>query len=60
MYSMRWEIERTFPILESVMGSKNIWYVNNRDYDNAIRLKVIAYNLMVMPNMELGDNTKKY
>ncbi len=35
MYSMRWEIGRTFSILEGIMGSENIlWYFNNRDYDN--------------------------
>ena len=54
MYSMRWEIERTFSILEEIMGSENIWYVSNRDYDNIIGLKVIAYNLMVISNIELG------
>ena len=41
MYSMRWEIERTFSILEEIMSSENIWHVSNRYYDNAIRLKVI-------------------
>ncbi len=54
MCSMRWEIERTFSILEEIMGSENIWYVNNRDYDNAIGLKTIAYNLMAISNIELG------
>ena len=41
------------------MGSENIWYVNNRDYDNIIGLKVIAYNLMVISNIELGDNENR-
>ena len=59
MYSMRWEIERTFSILEEIMGSENIWHVSNRDYDNAIGLKVIAYNLMVISNIELGDSRRE-
>ena len=59
MYSMRWEIERTFSILEEIMGSENIWYVSNRDYDNIIGLKVIAYNLMVISNIKLGDNRRE-
>ena len=41
---MRWEIERTFSILEEIMGSENIWYVSNRDYDTASDLKEIADN----------------
>ena len=56
MYFMRWEIERTFSILDGIMGSGNIWYFSNRDYDNIIGLKVIAYNLMVISNIELGNN----
>ena len=48
MYSMRWEIERIFSILEGIIVSENIWYVSNRDYDNIIGPKVIAYNLMVI------------
>jgi hypothetical protein len=41
------------------MGSENIWYVSNRDYDNAIGLRAIAYNLMVISNIELGDNRRE-
>ena len=59
MYSMRWEIERTFSILEGIMGSENIWYVSNRDYDNIIGLRVTAYNLMVASNIEFGDNGRE-
>ena len=29
-YRLRWEIERTFSILEEIMPSENIWYVRNR------------------------------
>ena len=59
MYSMRWEIERTFSILEGIMGSENIWYVSNREYDMEIGLKVIAYNLTVVSNIEYGDNRRE-
>ena len=59
MYSMRWEIERTFSILEGIMGCENIWYVSNRDYDNIIGLKAIAYNLMVISNIELGYSRRE-
>ena len=59
MYSMRWEIERTFSILKGIMGSENVWYVSNRDYDIAIGLKVIAYNLMVISNIEPGDSRRE-
>ena len=59
MYSMRWEIERAFSILEEIMGSENIWYASNRDYDNIIGLNVITYNLMVISNIELGNNRRE-
>ena len=59
MYSRRWKIERTFSIFEDIMGSENIWYVNNRDYDIAIELEVIVCNLMVISNIELGDNRRE-
>ncbi|QRF75906.1 hypothetical protein Thermo_01415 [Thermoplasmatales archaeon] len=37
------------------MRARNIWYTRNRSYDIAIGLKTIAYNLMVVPSMELGE-----
>ena len=51
LYSLRWEIERTFSILEEIMRAENIWYVRNRSYDTAIGLKAIAYNLMIISNI---------
>ena len=51
LYSLRWEIERTFSILEEIMNAENIWYVRNRSYDTAIGLKAIAYNLMIISNI---------
>ena len=41
------------------MGCENIWYVSNRDYDNIIGLKAIAYNLMVISNIELGYSRRE-
>ena len=42
MYNLRWEIERTFSMLEETMGAENIWYTRNRNYDSAIGLKIIS------------------
>ena len=58
MYLLRWEIERTFNILEEILKYENIWYTVNRDYDTAIGLKTIAYNLMVISNRELGEKPR--
>jgi len=58
MYSLRWEIERTFSILEEIMGSEDIWYVKKRNYDTAMGLKIIAYNLMVISNIEQGEKAR--
>lgn len=57
-YAMRWEIERTFSILEEIMHSENIWYNRNRDYDAAIGLKILAYNLMLASNIRMGENPR--
>ena len=43
LYSLKWEIERTFSILEEIMKEEKIWYT-------AIGLKTIAYNLMIISN----------
>ncbi len=59
MHSIRWEIERTFSTLEGIIAPENIWYTSNRGYDNAIGLKVIVYNLMMISNMELGDSRRE-
>ena len=55
LYSLRWEIERTFSILEEIMKTENIWYVKNRDYDIAMGLKAIAFNLVIVSNMKSGE-----
>ena len=59
LYSLRWQIERTFSILEEIMKTENIWYVKNRDYDTAMGLKAIAYNLMVVSNMKSGEKARE-
>ncbi len=57
-YKLRWEIEKTFSILEEILGSNNAWYVPNRDYDVAIGMKTVAYNLVVLIN-QIGHRKKK-
>jgi hypothetical protein len=59
LYSLRWEIERTFFILEEIMRAENIWYVRNRSYDTAIGLKAIAYNLMIISNIKMGNKPRE-
>jgi hypothetical protein len=59
LYSLRWEIERTFSILEEIMRAENIWYNRNRSYDTAMGLKAIAYNLMVISNIEAGEKPRE-
>jgi len=58
-YSIRWEIERIFSIMEEILQCVNIWYTRKRDYDTAIGLKTIAFNLMVASNMESGEKPRK-
>lgn len=41
------------------MKTKNIWYTSNRDYDVAIGRKAIAYNLVVVSNIEAGERPKE-
>jgi hypothetical protein len=50
MYSMDWEMKRTSSILEGIISSENIWYLNNRDYGTVICLKTILYNIRIMSN----------
>lgn len=57
--SLMWEIERTFSILEEILRCENIWYTRNRDYYTAIGLKTIVSNLMVISNMNSGENPRE-
>ena len=34
LYTLRWEIERTFSILEEIMKTEYAWHTKNRDCDN--------------------------
>jgi hypothetical protein len=49
-YSLRWEIKRTFAILEDILDSEYIWYVRNRNYDVLIGMNIVAYNLVILLN----------
>ena len=59
LYSLRWEIERTFSIPEEILQCENAWYTRSRSYDTAMGLKAIAYNLMVISNMEAGEKPRE-
>ena len=59
LYSLRWEIEGTFSILEEIMRAENIWFTRNRSYDAAIGLKAIAYNLMIISNIKTGNRPRE-
>ena len=41
------------------MKAEYIWYTNNRNYDTAMGLKAIAYNLMIISNRELGEKPRE-
>ena len=59
LYSLRWEIERTLSILEEIMETEDIWYTRNRSFDTAIGLKAIAYNLMIVSNIKMGNKPRE-
>lgn len=59
MYTLRWKIERTFSILEEIMKVEYIWYTINRDYDTAMGLKTIAYNLIILSNRKPGEKPRE-
>ncbi len=58
MYTLRWEIERTFSIMEEMLQCEYVWYTKNRNYDTTMGLKAIAYNLMIVVNKEIGENPR--
>ena len=49
-YRLRWEIERTFSILEEILHCENIFYLSNRNYDVTMGERIVAYNCIVMVN----------
>lgn len=48
LYSLRWEIEKTSPILGEIIKAENVWYTRNTGYDVAKGIKTIACNLMII------------
>ena len=59
-YSLRWEIERLFAILEDILKSEYIWYVRNRNYDVSIGIKIVAYNIIILLNRMLDRQKITY
>lgn len=59
MFSQRPEIGMRFFILEEILRSENIWDTGKRNYNAAIGLKSIPYNLMVISNTKEGDRREK-
>jgi len=49
-YSLRWEIERIFAILEDILGCEFLWYARHRNYDVTIGIKILAYNIIILMN----------
>ena len=49
-YSLRWEIERTFAILEDILGCEFLWCARYRNYDVTIGMKIVAYNIIILIN----------
>ena len=41
------------------MHCENIWHVKNRDYDNAVGYWFLAYNLMHISNIRMGENPRE-
>ena len=58
-YKLREEIERTNSILEGILDSEFIWYTRNRDFDTAIGLKILTYNLVVIYNHLHGRSLRR-
>ncbi|MGP6238899.1 hypothetical protein ACNF40_00590 [Cuniculiplasma sp. SKW4] len=40
------------------MHCENIRHVRSRDYDNAVVFRIIAYNLMLVSSIRMGENPK--
>ena len=59
LYSLRWEIERTFSILEEMLHCENIWYNMNSSYNHAVGFKIIAYSLTAISNILSGERPRK-
>jgi len=44
----RREIERTFGILEDILGCEFLWYTRHRNYDVTIGMKIVAYDIIIL------------
>ena len=44
------EIERTFAILEDILGCEFLWYTRHRNYDVTIGMKIVVYNIIILIN----------
>ena len=49
-YSLRWEIERTFTILEDILKREYMWSVRNRNHNVSIGMKIVAYKIIILLN----------
>ncbi|WMT55292.1 MULTISPECIES: transposase [unclassified Acidiplasma] len=58
-YKFRWEIERTFSILNEILEMEYIWYVKHRNYDVSIGEIIVSYNCIVMANKITGISGRK-
>jgi len=58
-YSLRCEIERTFALLEDILGCEYIWFVRNRNYDVSVGMKIVAYNIIILLNQILDRPKRK-
>lgn len=41
------------------MMAENVWFTRNRDYDTAMGLEAVVYNLMATSNVEAGEKPRK-
>jgi hypothetical protein len=51
LYRKRWEIERINNVLESQLFMEFIFYTPHRHYNQAVGLKIMAYNIQVITNL---------
>lgn len=51
LYKKRWEIERINNVLESQLNMEFIFYTRNRYYEQAVGIKIFAYNIQVICNL---------
>jgi len=52
-------IERTFAILEGIIGYEYIWFIRNRNYNVSVGMKIVAYNIIILMNQILDRPKRK-